>query len=199
MAFNVQDFISNGLVNQGARPSLFDVTINIPSTIGASNPVGVTQKLQFTVRAASLPPATLEAVEIPYFGRKIKVAGDRTFPDWTVTVMNDEDFIVRQTLELWSNAINSLVSNLRLTEDYTSQATVRSYAKRGSVISSYDFVALFPKDVGQMQVDWEDTNRIQTFDVTFAYTLWTPSVSPNPAVAEPATTAPYTGTETTTI
>jgi hypothetical protein len=105
MAFNINDLRSQ-LVLGGAKPSLFQVQI--------TNPVnGIADiKVPFMVKAATLPPSTLGTIEVPYFGRKIKLAGDRTFDTWAVTVINDEDFAVRNAMETWMSSINTHQGNI---------------------------------------------------------------------------------------
>jgi hypothetical protein len=170
--FNISDFVSNGLVYGGARPTLFAVTIQDP--FGSPNAA----RVPFLCRAASIPPAPLDIIRVPYFGRNIKLAGDREFPEWTVTVFNDEDFPIRILMERWSNEINALVSN-RMDDtmgvlDYKQSATVTEYGKQGAALRSYAFVGIFPVNVEAMQMDWSAQNRLQEFDVTFAYDYWQP-------------------------
>ena len=112
MPFNISSFKSQGPIFGGARPSLFSVTMTPPAGGGALNPAGMNQ-LRFMCKAASLPEAQVSSIEIGYFGRKIKVAGERAFQDWQITVINDEDFAIRSMLESWSNGINTLESNIR--------------------------------------------------------------------------------------
>ena len=111
MPFNIAAFKANGLVYGGARPSLFNVFLSVPAGIGID--LVSVDKFRFVCRAAEMPESTISNIEIPYFGRRIKVAGERSFADWSVTVMNDEDFAVRGMLEAWSNAINRIVANVR--------------------------------------------------------------------------------------
>lgn len=193
MAFNIQDFKTRGLTLGGARPSLFQVSMNLPGALPVGG--GFQEKFAFTCSAASIPASTVNSVDIPYFGRQIKVAGDRTFDNWSVTVMNDEDYIVRNAFEAWSNALNSLVGNKRLIgsseasigTSYKVDAAVTHFAKGGiggtagandtginSIIKQYQFVGLFPLELDAMQMSWDATNQIQTFGVTFAYDYWLP-------------------------
>ena len=177
MSFNINNFLNRGLINGGARPSLFDIEITLPGIL--YNP-GTTEKIRFTARASSIPASTIASVDVPYFGRTIKVNGDRTFADWSVTVMNDEDYTVRNAFEAWHNNINTIVGNRRLftSVNYKSQASVRHYSKDGlRRIKTYEFYGLFPTSVQEMELDWEATNRIQTFGVTFAYDYWLPANS----------------------
>lgn len=173
MAFNINDFKSRGLTKGGVRPSLFQVEIN--PNIGEDS--ATMEKFIFTCRASEVPAATVESVNVPYFGRQIKLAGDRTFTDWSVTVMNDEDYLVRNMFEDWSNQINQLAGNIKLLPANTyksTDATVTQFSKDGSKIRAYQFVGIFPVSVGAMALDWDSTNAIQTFDVTFAYDYWLP-------------------------
>lgn len=173
MAFNINDFKSRGLTKGGVRPSLFQVEIN--PNIGEDS--ATIEKFVFTCRASEVPAATVESVNVPYFGRQIKLAGDRTFADWSVTVMNDEDYLVRNMFEDWSNQINQLAGNIKLLPANTyksTDATVTQFSKDGSKIRAYQFVGIFPVSVGAMALDWDTTNTIQTFDVTFAYDYWLP-------------------------
>jgi hypothetical protein len=173
MAFNINQFKSRGLTKGGARPSLFQVQIN--PNIG-EDPVAV-EKFTFTCRASEVPASTVESIDVPYFGRKIKLAGDRSFADWSVTVMNDEDYLVRNMFEDWSNKINQLAGNRKLLSNNSykfSDALVTQFSKDGSPIRAYNFVGIFPVQVSNMALDWDNTNTIQTFDVTFAYDYWIP-------------------------
>jgi hypothetical protein len=176
MAFNISTFRSRGLVDGGARPSLFKVEFG-------RLPFATTnlERFSFLCQAASIPPAITQSIDVPYFGRTIKVAGDRVFPDWNVEVMNDEDYKVRAMMEKWSNEINSLISNVRSSaigdpEEYKVDASVIHYSKQGDVLRKYTFVGLFPTTVDAMQLNWAAQNQIQTFGVNFAYDYWEPEI-----------------------
>jgi len=180
MPFNINDFISRGLTAGGARPSLFQVTLGIPPVISGIVPDSIS-KFTFTCRASSAPASIIGNVDVGYYGRTIKLAGDRTFNDWSVSVMNDEDFLVRDTFEAWHNNINSIISNLKLVSnnDYKGNATIEQFSKTGNVIKAYNIWGLFPLNVGEMGLDWSTTNQVQTFDVTFAYDYFEPIVLNN--------------------
>lgn len=167
MAFNINE-IRAGLALGGARPTLFRVELTNPV-----NNAGDTIA-PFLIQATSLPNSTINAIEVPYFGRKIKIAGDRTFDTWSVTVMNDEDFKVRHPLELWHNQINSLETNLNLNATsspllYKSTALVTQYGKSGETLRRYKFNGIFPTEISTIDLDWDATDQIETFSVTFAY------------------------------
>lgn len=178
MAFNIDDLRAN-LNLGGARPTLFDVVVT--NKIDGS----ADQKMMFTCKAAQLPAATVGTIEAPYFGRKVKLAGDKTFAEWTVTVINDEDFAVRNAMETWHQAINSHLPNLReggatsAPATYKSQAQVRQYSKDGNIIKVYEFDGLWPSEVGAIDVSWESNDTLEEFTVTFQYDFWTSGANVN--------------------
>jgi hypothetical protein len=178
MPFNISNFKANGLVYGGARPSLFNVEMPAPQGIGIDN-VSL-DKFRFVCRAAALPESRVSEIPVPYFGRRIKVAGQRDFQDWSVSVMNDEDFSVRAMFEAWSNALNRHVSNVRdpniSSENYKIDLTVNQYSKDGNIIRSYTLVGAFPTTIGPITLNWESANQIEEFSVTFAYDYWVPTV-----------------------
>lgn len=165
MAFNVNEIRAN-LIGDGARPSLFEVEMTNPASSSGD------AVLRYMVRAAQIPQSTLGLIEVPYFGRRIKLAGSRSYANWQVTVMNDENFAVRSAMEAWSSQINSGQGNLRLLSEYRSQATVKQFAKDGSVLREYQFVNIFPVDVGPIELDWGQGDEVEVFQVEFAYDYW---------------------------
>jgi len=175
--FNISTFKQQGLTFGGARPSQFEVYLSIPAFVAADT--GSDTKFRFTARAAQLPAATVGSIDVGYFGRMIKLAGDRTFTDWTVTVMNDEDFLVRAMFEKWSNALNKLEANQRKAynteNDYKATLNVIQYSKDGNVIRAYDIIGAFPTTVDAIDLNWETQNQVETFGVTFSYDYWLPS------------------------
>jgi hypothetical protein len=170
MAFNINE-IKGQLVGGGARQSLFDVRLNNPINSAANF------KTQFMVKASSIPESRLGNIQIPYFGRKINTAGDRTYSEWNVTVINDEDFLIRNAMEQWSHAINSPQGNRRTTGGsspllYKTDATVNQYSKTGNILRTYTFHGIYPADISSIDLDWEATDRIEEFRVTFMYDWW---------------------------
>jgi hypothetical protein len=174
MAFDVGAFRAQ-LPGGGARPNLFRVTMNAPSFVGFP-----TEKMSFLCKTAELPGSTIGLVEVPYFGRSVKLAGDRTFPEWSPTIINDEDFLIRNAVEKWMDSIDShtragtkrgaATSN---PNSYVSDAFVEQFSKTGDVIKTYTFVNLFPTDLSPIEVSWESTDVIEEFTVTFNYDHWT--------------------------
>ena len=170
------DEIKSWLRFGGARPTLFDVHLT-----NKIDPLG-DAKFGFSCKAASLPSSEVNPLELYYKGRIIKLAGDRpAFPNWTVTVYNDEDFLIRNALEKWLSAINEHQGNIMargVTPDlktYKSTAVVRQYSKGNDriPIKTVSFIGLFPTRLGDVTLDWESQNQIETFEVEFAHDYWT--------------------------
>ena len=171
MSFNISKF-QGALKFGGARPTHFRVDLATPFDRDLNN------ISSFLIQATSLPPSNIGPVEVPYMGRKIRVAGDRTFDPWSVTVINDEDFKIRQAMERWHNQINSLSLNTNLTgssapANYKYQARVMQYSKASesfdSPIRTYEFYGLFPLEISSIDLDWNATDDIERFTVTFSY------------------------------
>jgi hypothetical protein len=173
MAFNVNEFRSQ-LQGDGARPNLFEVSMPFP---GFALPENAQTKLTFMCKSAQLPGATLGVVPVQYFGRELKFVGNRTFADWTITVINDEDFVVRNAFERWMNGINSHNLNVRNTQaltpsGYTVDGEVKQFGKKGDTLKKYKFIGLFPTDVAPIDVDWGSNDTIEEFTVTLSYQWW---------------------------
>lgn len=177
MAFNINDFKTRGLTYGGARPTLFHVNLSAP---GLVRNVPALQKLPFTCSAASLPQAQIGTIPVSYFGRQIKLAGDRVFDNWTITVMNDEDFKVRAMFEAWNNSLNSFVSNVRNSgyrqneNNYKGVLDVTQFSKDGKPVRRYQVVGAIPEIIGPIQLGWSEQNRIEEFQVSIAYDYWLP-------------------------
>ena len=168
MAFNVDTFKSN-FSDGGARPNLFSVMITAPA--GIEIPDGG----QFEVKAAQIPSATIAQIDVPYFGRQIRVAGNRTFEPWTVTIFNKESFAIRNAMESWMQKINSHVGNdLTLTnQGYKAEAIVQHFGKNApTAIAEYRFMGLFPTEISTIELGWDTNDSIEEFTVTFAYDYW---------------------------
>lgn len=173
MAFNINEFRSQ-MQGDGARPNLFEVTMPFPSF---SLPGNAQTKLTFMCKTAQLPGSTLGIVPVQYFGRELKFVGNRTFADWTITVINDEDFIIRNAFERWMNGINSHNLNVRnpaaATQlGYTTDGEVRQYGKAGSILKKYKFIGVFPTDLSSIDVDWSANDTIEEFTVNLTYQWW---------------------------
>jgi hypothetical protein len=175
MAFNINQMRSN-LQFDGAMPSLFRVILNNPvSGVGDA-------KFSFMCKASSIPESQLGMIEVPYFGRRIKVAGVRQYPDWSTTIINDEDFAVRRALEAWHAAINSSEGNLRSTATYRTRATIEQFGKDGRVVRRYFMENCWPVNISPIELSWENEAQIEEFSVVWAYDYWNVQDALVPAV-----------------
>jgi len=187
MAFSIEGFKARGLQLGGARPSLFQVRITFPQNLDQSGNMMAQQGGRFLITATQLPAWTIGEVKIPYFGREVKFKGDRTFQDWNVTVLCDEDFGLRDAFESWSNEMNYMESNIMDTDfvaqGYKVDCFIDQFAKDGEpgqgtesghIIRSYQMIGAWPTTISTINLSWGDMNAIESFDVTFAYDWFQP-------------------------
>jgi hypothetical protein len=149
----------------------------IPSGTAAS------ADLPFLCSVSEIPASTIGNIPVPYFGRKLNYAGDRTFEPLTITVLNDEDFKIRKALEAWLKAItdhSTTVSQFNggiVSGSYATDAEVRQYSRNdngqgGVPLQAYRFVGLFPVNLGAIALDWNSSDQIETFTCQFQYQWW---------------------------
>ena len=175
MPFEIAQFRAQ-MQGDGARPNLFQVTMPFPSAVVPNVGQAVT-KLSFMCHSASLPGSTIGMAPVMYFGRELKLPGNRTFPDWTTTVYNDEDFVVRRAVEQWMAGLNSHSGNLRdpaflNSLGYTVDARVDQFAKTGEIIKTHTMVAAWPMDLSPVDLGWASNDAIEEFTITWQYLLW---------------------------
>lgn len=173
MAFNVNEFRSQ-MIGDGARPNLFEVSMPFPVF---SAPGNAQTKLTYMCKTAQIPGSTLGVVPVQYFGRELKFVGNRTFTDWTITIINDEDFVIRNAFERWMAGINSHNLNVRNPAalaplGYSVDGDVTQFGKNGNTLKKYKFIGLFPTDITAIDVDWGSNDTIEEFTVTLAFQWW---------------------------
>ena len=164
---NINDFKAK-LAGGGARANQFKVTMPFP---GYAQVGGEIEDLAFLCRGAALPPSVLGLVEIPFRGRNIKIAGDRTVDSWTITVLNDTNFKLRNAFERWSNGINNMTDNEGLTNpvDYQVDAFVDHLDRNGNTIKSYTLRGAWPLNISEIALDYDEKTEIETFTVELQY------------------------------
>ena len=152
------------LTGGGTRANLFEVVLTFPDA--AQPDQEVLEKSRFLVKGANLPASNVAQIDIPFRGRILKIAGDRTFDTWTVTIINDTDFAIRSAFENWMNVINRLSDNTGLVNpaDYQADAYVYQLDRDGSTLRSYRFYDTFPTQVGPIELSY-DAQGIQEFTV----------------------------------
>ena len=176
---NITEFRSR-LSGGGARANLFEIEIAFPDELGIDFNL-VTDKVPFLVKAAEIPASNLGNIPVPYRGRVLPVAGDRTFDPWTVTIINDTDFIIRDAMEKWSNSINDLqtAQGTINPEVYQKSALVKQLSREGSApgdpektLRTYKFEGIYPNTVSSIPLDFGATDQIEEFQVTFNYLFY---------------------------
>ena len=164
---NINDFKAK-LAGGGARANQFKVTMPFP---GYAQVGGEIEDLAFLCRATSIPEMNVASINIPFRGRNIKIAGDRTIAEWGITVLNDTNFKLRNAFERWQNGINNMSDNEGLTNpvDYQVDAFVDHLDRNGNTVKSYTLRGAFPTIVGEIELDYDEKTTIETFEVTFQY------------------------------
>jgi hypothetical protein len=169
MAILGVDDMKAKLVGGGARPNLFKVTMGFPSYVTADVSLA-----SYMCKAASLPASTIAPIMVPFRGRQLQIAGDRTFEAWNITVINDTDFNVRNSFEQWMNGINQHELNTGLTQpsSYMADMIVEQLDKDGTVKKKYDIRGTFPTSLGAIEVAYTDENTIEEFTVELQVQYW---------------------------
>ena len=164
---NINDFKAK-LAGGGARATQFKVTMPFP---GYAQVGGEIEDLAFLCRATTLPGMSVPPLNVPFRGRSIKIAGDRTVADWSVTAYNDTNFKLRNAFERWQNGINNMTDNEGLTNpvDYQVDAFVDHLDRNGNTIKSYTLRGVFPTEIAPIELTYDEATAIEEFAVTFAY------------------------------
>ena len=170
MSQNINDFKS-ALSDGGARANQFQVVFNAPTGVGQFQ-----AKTSFLIRTAQLPGSSVGELAIPFRGRNIYLAGDREYETWTTTVLNDVDFHVRNQIEKWQNLMNDFTTGRGLTNvtQYTANITVaqldRNSTSGDDYVRQYTLINCFPQAIGGIDLSYDATTEVETFDITWRYT-----------------------------
>ena len=186
----IDDFKSR-LVQGGARPNLFEVEFNFPSAIGDQLSVSTVEedlKFRMMIKGAQLPASNIAEVVVPFRGRQLKVAGDRRFDPWTITVMNDGDFNIRDAFEKWSNFIIKVSdgSGTINPADYQAEWTVHQLGRGAGdlmtpgeqntnqlpVLRSYRMRGCWPSAISGIELSYDSADTIEEFQVTMQVQYW---------------------------
>jgi hypothetical protein len=164
---NINDFKAK-LAGGGARANQFKVTMPFP---GYAQVGGEIEDLAFLCTTAQIPGMTITNINVPFRGRQIKIAGDRTFADWSITVLNDTNFKLRNAFERWQNGINNMSDNEGLSNpvDYQVDAFVDQLDRNGNTLKSYTLRGAFPTEVAAIDLNFGTNDEVETFGVTFQY------------------------------
>ena len=167
----ITDFKSK-MAGGGARPNLFEVELVFPDPLAIEN--DVKEKSRFLVKAALLPASNITPIEVNFRGRILKIAGDRTFDTWTVTVINDVDFAIRSAMEKWMDFINSMEDATGAQDPalYQPDAYVHQLDRDGSTLRTYKFHDVFPTNVSAIDLSYETVDSVEEFTTEFQVQWW---------------------------
>ena len=175
---NVSSFIQR--VGQGVKPNMFMVDVNFPSVLSKS--ADDLETTNIMCKSAALPGSNLGVIEVPFRGRTVKIAGDRTFDTWTVTFFNDKDFKLRAFFEEWANKINTHEANTselfvpNSSTGYTADLKVKQLEKddttTGSILRQYTLFYCFPTNVSQIDLAYDSNDQIEEFTVEWQYSYF---------------------------
>ena len=168
----ITDFKSK-LTGGGARSNLFECELAFPQAVNVEGLNDILNKARFLVKAANLPASNVAPIEVPFRGRVLKIAGDRTFDTWTITIINDTDFAIRSAFEKWMNTINRVSDNTGTTNpaDYQADAFVFQLDRSGETLRKYKCYDVFPTQVAPIELSY-DAQGIQEFQVELQVLYW---------------------------
>ena len=149
----------------GVRPNLFNCSITPPAGVVLSN------DFSFHCKGTSMPASSVPAIDVNYLGRQLKVPGDRTYADWTVTVYNDVDMSIRHAFEVWMHQIQNHGENVQKLGDPYGKGTVTQMSRRGDPISSY-FIEVLPTEISAIDLAWDSNDAVEEYTVNFAVNYW---------------------------
>ena len=169
-----------------ARPNLFEVVLAFPDGTVDESVSDIDPKSRFLVKAAALPASNIAPISVPFRGRQLKIAGDRTFDEWTITVINDTDFAIRGSFERWMNSMSKVSDNAGNInpEDYTNDAYVYQLGRAGvdagsqssqanmPILRTYKFYSVFPTNVSQIDLSYDSSDAVEEFTVTLQVQWW---------------------------
>lgn len=169
-SFRVDNFTSQ-LKGGGARPNLFQMQLSNLPTFAT---IGDNAMFSYMCRATDIPSSTIGTAPLPYFGREIHFAADREFAELTTTIINDEGHDARNMIESWMNQMNGMSSNkaknsLGDRTNYTSTLILKTFKKDGADDQSFQFRDCWPSSVSAIDLNWDSTNTIMEFTVTWQY------------------------------
>ena len=170
---NVSSFLTQ--VKQGVRPNMFQVDITFPGTVEADQTL-----VSYMCKSAALPASNIGVIEVPFRGRTVKIAGDRTFDNWSATFINDKEMKSRAYFEQWLNQINTHKANTGAIQDptaYGRSVVIRQLEKdnspAGDELRSYKLWYAFPISTSAIDLAYDSNDQIEEFSVEFQYSYWT--------------------------
>lgn len=179
------------LVGGGTRANLFECEINLPSFVKDEfdDKIDLDEDLRFMIKAAQLPGSTVGTIRVPFRGRALNIAGDRTYEPWTITIINDTNFRIRSAFEIWSNIINrntdasgvitpsqyqKNMKVIQLGRGVEGASTIPERDATIPVLRQYKFYGCWPSDLSPIDLSYDSTDTIEEYTVTLQYQWWDP-------------------------
>ncbi len=182
------DHFKGVLKGGGVRPTMFAVSLSFPEGVvtGSGLSADGDRRVTFLAEGAQLPPSEIGEIAVPFRGRRLKVSGDRTFADWTVRIINDDSFLIKNAMEKWSEKIqnHNFALGATLLNDYFSDGYVRQLDRDATVLRTYAFRGVWPKTVSEIALSFGENNTYEAYDVTFAVQYWTGTNNEEPVEAQ---------------
>ena len=170
----INDFKA-ALLGGGARANQFEIQINFPEFALTDGDRANQKDTQLLCKSAVLPSSTVSNIPVQFRGRIVNLAGERTFAAWSATIINDTGFTIRNALEKWSGSILSYetTEGITIPRDYQKELLVTQLDRNGEKLKTYKFIDAYPTSVGEIQLDYETDNTIETYTVEFTYNYFT--------------------------
>ena len=169
---NVSEFKSN--FDGGSRSNRFLISGDIGAGGGSIN--------EIVVKAGSMPAVTLGILRVPFRGRVVKIPGDRTYEEWTFTVMDgfNEDSEWRNSFVGWNAEFNLHEQNVPGSfgsgagidldsSDLFKTWTVTQLGLDGSEQRTVSMNKCWPVVVSELALSYDNADTISEYTVTMAY------------------------------
>jgi hypothetical protein len=183
------DKFKSKLIGGGARPNLFECEIFFPDELSLAddNNSSLSESLRFMIKGAQIPASTISTIPVPFRGRTLKISGDRTFDPWTITVINDTNYEIRNAFEKWMNLMNRHDDNAgvitpvlyqkdmlvkQLSRGLESEPALPATTDAMPVLKTYKFYGCWPSDISAIDLSYDSSDQIEEFTVTLQYQWW---------------------------
>lgn len=177
MGASISEFLAN-FQGGGLRPNRYRVVMTFPSAIAGLGGSDASRKISYTCSAAAIPATNMGVIDVPYYGRQLKVPGDKVWDDWNVTIHLDNDMLGRNIFEDWHNAINGFQSNITANpalvnpSNVYANASVELLDRADQVLTVYEVTSMFPTLVSEITLGYDANDQIALQTVTFAINGW---------------------------
>ena len=181
------DNFKSVLQGGSVRPTMFQVELTFPTGTVADT-TAMTNEGIFLCKGSQLPASVVGNIDVPFRGRKLKVTGDRSFEDWTVTITNDVSFQLRAGMEKWSELCqnHNFALGANTLDEYFATAIVRQLDRQGNQLRAYTFEGIWPTNVAAIDLDMGNNDTVEEYEVTFAVQYWAAARNGDPSTSATA-------------